>query len=349
MHSVVDVVKKLKNALDVEHVTKRFFRDYNLEHERLQNSIHGIGDDHDRGWYASVLINRLMFIYFLQRKRFLDQGQTDYLQGKLNEYHDKGVGEFYGSFLKTLFFEGFAKKEHPKEVSRRIGNIRYLNGGLFLQHPVEQKWPDIQIPNQAFASLFALFSRYTWNLDDTPGGHDNDISPHVLGYIFEKYINQKSLGAYYTRPEITEYLCERTISRIILKKIEALPLPPYKRHKFETLEELLTNLDELLCNELLRNILPNLSLLDPACGSGAFLIASLNMLIRIYSAITGQIPYLNDRGLKNWLEEASKHKSLNYYIKRKIVKEESLWCGHFRRSNRDCQAAPFSGSGCLGL
>ena len=45
---------------------------------------------------------------------------------------------------------------------------------------------------------------------------DNEINPDVVGYIFEKYINQKAFGAYYTRPEITEYLCERTIHRLIL-------------------------------------------------------------------------------------------------------------------------------------
>jgi len=49
-----------------------------------------------------------------------------------------------------------------------------------------------------------LFQSYSWNLNDTPGGEDNEINPDVLGYIFEKYINQKAFGAYYTRPEITD-------------------------------------------------------------------------------------------------------------------------------------------------
>ncbi len=51
------------------------------------------------------------------------------------------------------------------------------------------------------------------------------LVPHVLGYIFEKYINQKSFGAYYTRPQITEYLCNRSIHKLILEKINAAPHP----------------------------------------------------------------------------------------------------------------------------
>jgi hypothetical protein len=43
-----------------------------------------------------------------------------------------------------------------------------------------------------------LFARYSWSLNDTPGGDDREINPDVLGYIFEKYINQKEIGAYYT-------------------------------------------------------------------------------------------------------------------------------------------------------
>ena len=83
----------------------------------------------------------------------------------------------------------------------------------------------IRVPDIAFENLFALFERYSWNLDDTPGGNDDEINPDVLGYIFEKYINQKEFGAYYTRPEITGYLCEHTIYKLVLDKINAA-VPP---------------------------------------------------------------------------------------------------------------------------
>lgn len=231
--------------------------------------INGIDDERDRRWYASVLLNRLMFIYFLQRKFFLNKGDGRYLQNKLGEIQREGRDLYYEKFLKVLFFEGFAKPEEKRDsqANKLLGKIKYLNGGLFLLHPVEERWPKLIVPDKAFENLYALFERYSWNLNDTPGGQDNQINPDVLGYIFEKYINQKAFGAYYTRPEITEYLCERTIHRLILDGVNTpgIPhiLPP---RQFDNIGDLLINLDTQLCKKLLNDILPNLCLLDPACG-----------------------------------------------------------------------------------
>ena len=83
----------------------------------------------------------------------------------------------------------------------------------------------ITAPDKAFDNLFQLFASYSWNLDDTPSGKDDEINPDVLGYIFEKYINQKAFGAYYTRTEITEYLCEQTIYRLVLEQINTPGIP----------------------------------------------------------------------------------------------------------------------------
>jgi hypothetical protein len=80
---VTEVATRLKNALDIERVTKKFFRDFDKERLDFLNLIDGIQDDRLRRWYASVLLNRLMFIYFLQRKGFLDGGNQNYLHEKL--------------------------------------------------------------------------------------------------------------------------------------------------------------------------------------------------------------------------------------------------------------------------
>jgi len=321
---VLDVARKLQDALDVERVTKRFYEEFKDEHARFLDTIKGIDDERDRRWYASVLLNRLMFVYFLQRKKFIDNGDLRYLQNKLADSQRRGKDIYYSEFLHLLFFEGFAKPkgERSKEAKSRLGTIRYLNGGLFLPHPIEKRWPDISIPDSAFERILTLFQHYSWNLDDTPGGLDNEISPHVLGYIFEKYINQKSFGAYYTRPEITEYLCERAIHKLILERVNTDGIPGITRSRhFDTVEELLTRLDAPLCGALLE-ILPKISLLDPACGSGAFLVSAMNVLTNIYGAVTGKIEYLNDVNLTKWLRDAkTKHDSLNYYIKKKIITE----------------------------
>lgn len=320
---ILDALKKITSALDVEKTTKKFYLEYAEKRLEFVELIEGINDDNDRRWYASVLLNRLMFVYFLQRKGFIDHGDLNYLQNKLARSQQKGKDLYYSDFLRLLFFEGFAKPEDKRspEALSDLGKIRYLNGGLFLEHWLEQKWKGIKIPDKAFENILDLFSSYSWNLDDTPGGNDNEINPDVLGYIFEKYINQKSFGAYYTCPEITEYLCEHTINKVILDRIHVDAIPGITAERsFDSVDELLIKLDARLCKELLVEILPKLSLLDPACGSGAFLVAAMKTLINIYSAIIGKIEFLADPWLTQWLAEIrAKHPSISYFIKKQII------------------------------
>ncbi|MEG4235824.1 hypothetical protein QUA40_27810 [Microcoleus sp. Pol11C3] len=318
--SVIDVAQRLQAGLDVERVTKKFFEEFKQQHVEFLSVIRGIDKETDRRWYTSVLLNRLMFVYFLQRKGFIDSGKILYLQEKLAESKQGGTDLFYSQFLTTLFFDGFAKPLDLREegVKELIGDVKYLNGGLFLEHPIEQNYPNIAIPDAAFEKIFNLFAAYSWNLDDTVGGKENEINPAVLGYIFEKYINQKAFGAYYTRPEITEYLCDRTINKLILDRVNQATTS----RRFETITELLTNLDANLCRRLLEDILPNLTLLDPACGSGAFLVAAMKTLIYIYSTVFGTSKFLTDHYLNNYLKTIeTEHSSLNYYIKKKIISD----------------------------
>ncbi|MBC8139290.1 MAG: putative DNA binding domain-containing protein [Fibrella sp.] len=327
---VTEVAKRLQSALDVEKVTKKFFGEFKTAHEiLLADFVTGIANQRDKKWYVSVLLNRLMFVYFLQGKGFLPHPR--YLQVKLAESKARGADLFYSEFLNALFFEGFAlpKEKRTAEAAALIGNIKYLNGGLFLKHRIEIENPDIQVPDAAFDALLrddaeprGLFARYSWNLDDTPGGKDDEMAPGTLGYIFEKYINQKEFGAYYTREEITEYLCEQTIHRLILDKVTRVAIPGVApaRH-FDTIGDMLLGMDADLCKMLLHEVLPRLTLLDPACGSGAFLVAAMKTLVNVYSAVIGRIAFLGDRALTDWKTRTEKaHPSLGYFIKREIIK-----------------------------
>ena len=120
---------------------------------------------------------------------------------------------FYRQFLRRLFHEGLgqAKGERNSDLIRLIGDVPYLNGGLFAVHELEEANPDIDIPDEAFERLFRFFDAYDWHLDDRPLSKGNEINPDVLGYIFEKYINQKQMGAYYTKEDITEYISKNTV------------------------------------------------------------------------------------------------------------------------------------------
>ncbi|MCA9995602.1 MAG: hypothetical protein KDE56_07645 [Anaerolineales bacterium] len=322
---ITRVVQRVQGALDIERVTKRFYGEFQQVHDTFMAYLEpSIPDEKDRRWYTSALLNRLMFIYFLQRQRLINKGATGYLHDKLQE-RDWQDG-YYRDFLTYLFFEGFALPESKRSAQAKavLGTIPYLNGGLFLHHPIELKYKgQIQIPDQAFTELFTLLDGYTWHLDDRPGKDNREINPDVLGYIFEKYINQKAFGAYYTRPEITEYLCEQTIERLVLEKMREVDehdlgiLPPLH---YEDVHELLRKMDGRRALILLQDILPKLSLLDPACGSGAFLVAALQTLTAIYQSALGRADYLDYAALRQYLDkELHGHPNRNYYIRKKII------------------------------
>ena len=81
----VDVAQRVKQGFDIEWVTKQFFQDFEGLHQNFCLEINSIESEADRRWYASVLLNRLMFVYFLQRRYFLDNGDVLYLQNKLKQ------------------------------------------------------------------------------------------------------------------------------------------------------------------------------------------------------------------------------------------------------------------------
>jgi hypothetical protein len=211
--TLFDVRDRVRRAFDVEKVTKKFYDQFKKEHSAFGKFLKGIPTGDLADWYVSVMLNRLMFIYFIQKKGFLDH-DLNYLRNRLAASERQAPDRFYTDFLCPLFFDGFAgpKSGRSATVQSLLGDVPYLNGGIFARHQIEQMYGQtIQIPDKAFRQLFAFFDQYQWHLDDRPLRNDNEINPDVLGYIFEKYINQKQMGAYYTQEDITEYISKNTI------------------------------------------------------------------------------------------------------------------------------------------
>jgi hypothetical protein len=212
--TLFEVTRRARTGFDVEKVTKRFYDRFKKEHTAFLEFVTGITEKTDHEWYASVMLNRLMFVYFIQCKGFLDS-DTDYLRNRLarmrRDYGKDKFYSFYRYFLLRLFHEGLGGKTRTQELEALLGKIPYFDGGFFERHPVEQRYPDINIPDEAFERIFDYFDQYQWHLDERPLRADNEINPDVLGYIFEKYINQKQMGAYYTKEDITEYISKNTV------------------------------------------------------------------------------------------------------------------------------------------
>ena len=227
--TISQVAGRARAAFDVERVTKQFYRDFDTQRKSFVKFIAGIEVVADREWYASVMLNRLMFVYFIQRKGFLDNDR-DYLRQRLARCQaEKGRDKFYSFyryFLLRLFHEGFGRRraDRSADFEKLLGRIPYLNGGLFDVHELER--PErygkaIEIPDKAFEAIFTYFDRYQWHLDERPLRNDKEINPDVLGYIFEKYINQKQMGAYYTKEDITDYIGKNTILPFLLDAARA--------------------------------------------------------------------------------------------------------------------------------
>ncbi|MGQ4806761.1 hypothetical protein NKDENANG_00096 [Candidatus Entotheonellaceae bacterium PAL068K] len=429
--TLTGVIFRLRDAFDRDRVTRRFYDRFKKEHAVFLGFIKGLTDRGDKEWYASLMLNRLMFVYFIQRKGFLD-GDTDYLKNRLITVQQRqGKGRFltfYRYFLLRLFHEGFAQQpaQRASDLEDLLGHVPYLNGGLFEVHTLEQKHTGIDIPDEAFEPLFAFFDQYEWHLDTRPLRHDKEINPDVLGYIFEKYINQKQMGAYYTKEDITEYISKSTLIPYLFDAAEkkcaiafqpgsalwqllqthpdrylyesvrqgvdlplpesiargiedvnqrgdwnrpatpefALPTETWREHMarrqrcqklreklqagdIQQINDLITyNLDlrqfveDVLADcegpELLRafyQALSSLTVLDPTCGSGAFLFAALNSLEPLYESCLDRMqafvddlersgkPYHPGKfaDFRRILAEVARHPNRRYFILKSII------------------------------
>lgn len=221
-----DVIKRMADAIDKnsEKVTKKFYDGFKKQHAKFLDYIIGIVGEDEKKWYASVMLNRLMFCYFIQKQGFLD-GNFHYLNDKLQEcklIHGRDqFYSFYRNFLQQLFHRQLGSP-HDESVTGIFGKIPYLNGGIFSVHEIEKKYPEqINISDEAFSALFSFFDEYQWHLDTSETASGRDINPDVIGYIFEKYINDRAqMGAYYTKEDITEYIGKNTILPYLFDEVQ---------------------------------------------------------------------------------------------------------------------------------
>lgn len=215
--TIIDVTNRIADNFhqNNEKVTKQFYDKFKKEHGAFLQFIKGISDKTNQEWYASLMLNRLMFCYFIQKKGFLDNN-NNYLRDKLLACKTKKgkvkFYSFYRDFLMLLFHKGLNEPTQSPDTQIEIGKIPYLNGGLFDEHELEKTNSSIDIEDKAFERLFDFFDQYEWHLDTRHTASGKDINPDVIGYIFEKYINDRAnMGAYYTKEDITDYISKNCI------------------------------------------------------------------------------------------------------------------------------------------
>ena len=232
--TIMDVKERIQEAFAINSadVTKSFYAGFQKEHKAFAEFISGV-DDHiavkdnrNKQWYTSVMLNRLMFCYFIQKKGFLDN-DVNYLRNKLEwcqreKGEDRFFSSFYKGFLSQMFHDGLNNPAHSDEFESVYGRIPYLNGGMFDEHQIEKDYEGLDISDDAFVRLFDFFDKWRWHLDTRITASGKDINPDVLGYIFEQYINDRAqMGAYYTKEDITEYIGKNCILPFLFDAVKA--------------------------------------------------------------------------------------------------------------------------------
>ncbi len=280
-------------------ITKRFYEWYNAllhggsyrdlegkrrtisEEDCLVNSILNVRSESDREEIAQVIVDRLIFIKFLQAKGIIKEDILAYL-ANLSE-------DVLNLKLKQLFFSVFNVEEDKRvDVDPKFEKIPYLNGSLFERSSAERRNSDYLIRAEILKRVIEFLD--TFKFVSETEAREESIDPEILGYIFERAMtasDRKGTGAYYTPKYITRYICENTIYPYILERVrEYLKKEKgYKDSELPTSFEEILKLRSLTLDEIYFNIIQRITVLDPACGSGAFLYQAANVLLDIYKRV----------------------------------------------------------------
>jgi type I restriction-modification system DNA methylase subunit len=286
---LTDLPDKIKQASTVkeENVTKQLYKDYSDFKRKLFTDTVQLNPQYDKLILfkkSQKLLDRILFILFAEDRGLL---QANTIQTILDEFENlkklDAYSPLYDRFKKhfTYLNEGFKNEKYE---------VFGYNGGLFA--------PDEVLDNILISDNLLL------NYTPTLGKYDYDteIDVNILGHIFEHSLNdieeiqaelegkeiektktkRKKDGVFYTPKYITKYIVENTVGALCIEKrneygIIADNYTPDKRKAKK--KELLNALDTY------QNWLLEITIVDPACGSGAFLNQALDFLIQEHRSI----------------------------------------------------------------
>jgi type I restriction-modification system DNA methylase subunit len=281
--------------------------------------------------FAKKLMGQIVFLYFLQKKGWLGvaKGQ-DWGTGPHNFLRKLANGDYcqydnlFNDVMEPLFYDTLATdRGHEAWCNRFKCRIPFLNGGLF-EPPGEYNWKttDILLPNKLFTNnerveegisgtgVLDVFDRYNFTVNEAePLEKEVAIDPEMLGKVFENLIEEnrrKGLGAYYTPREIVHYMCQESLinylDTALSKRNETVP-----RAEIETFIHLGEQISHYEAVEakyavkmpksieknarLMDETLSEITVCDPAVGSGAFPVGMMSEIVRARCALT---PYFND-------------------------------------------------------
>lgn len=252
--------------------------------------------------------------------------------------------------LNELFFDVLAVHEEKREdsIKKKFGDIPYLNSSLFEIHELEnqflrisdlshdsnikipslsiikrkRKEQNVSVPEELPILEYLLEFLDYYKFYETVEEEENVINPAVLGLVFEKLNGYKD-GSYYTKTEITGYMAKQSIDNYL---VESLKQEGFSVQNFEELSRLFYR--NVICKEKVVSILKEIKIIDPAVGSGHFLVSALDYLVYLYW-LFGVIPIPVE------LERRFKINYENYEISIKDSYSEPTGVYHYTRTKND--------------
>ena len=334
-------LKQWRTAFDIEAVTDKFFADYHEVFKYVEAQVtQGISDAEQRRLYTQRLFNRLMFLYFIQKKGWLNyEGRSDYLRALFQAAEQAG-DDFLNQRLYYLFFHGMSnaadsiEANSSEDLIKRRGNVPYLNGGLFDLEDEYDVRDRVKIPNEAFARVLALFERYNFTVtESTPLDVQVAVDPEMLGKVFEELVTGRhESGSYYTPRPVVSFMCREALKHYLRQALGCgtgsgsdrvvsasqtttdpvatapgtVTPPPADAIALFVDEE---NASGLSDPEKVLAALQRIRVCDPACGSGAYLLGMLQELMRLRAA----------------LFKASKLDDASLYARKRSIIENNLY------------------------
>ena len=287
-----------------EEISKKFYDWYNAllhggrykDHENKQktvseadclvNNIIGVKDWAEKEQIAQVVMNRLIFIKFLQSKGIIGEDILKYL-AEVKE-------DLLTPKLRQLFFGCLDRPKAERfDIDERFKDVPYLNGSLFVHTEVERKNIDYKVRAEILKNVLQFLDSFKFVHKEQLGNGDS-VDPEILGYIFERAMtarDRKGTGAYYTPKSITKYISENTIYPFIIDKTNEY----LKTERGYKEGDLLTDIEELFIlaettlNAVWNTVILKIRVLDNACGSGAFLLAAANILFELNRRIDDKL------------------------------------------------------------
>ncbi len=304
------------DAFSVERVTDSFYKEFRLLRDRFvaklseSNPGHPLLDptDNDESTQAELRrfvtrnLGRVLFLWFIQAKGWLD-GDTSYL---VNLY-GRTVSEhrnYFTDALLPLFFDTLAiEKKRRTKRAQALGDIPYLNGGLFVPTAVEDRLygddrehVNIVVPNELFdqrthdgrePSLLGLLSSYRFTTQEsTPDELSVDPDPELLGKVFENLNEDRNMtGTFYTPREIVRFMCREALDGYLVEKT-GMSREMLAQLRLEAIDPDATDVHLTLKErERLGEALLSVTVCDPAVGSGAFPVGMLQEIVQLLIGI----------------------------------------------------------------